>query len=67
MNFVNNIIQINFDRLPLADKLTITELGRPLPDIKLSQTCERTAENRSFTRRFSKDIYKKTTGYVGVK
>ena len=43
MNAVNYIVE-NFDRLPLADKLKIKQLGRPLPDIKLSQTCERKAE-----------------------
>ena len=59
MNTVNYIVKINFDSLPLADKLKIKELGGPLPDIKMSQTCERKAEKRAFTRRFSKGIYTK--------
>ncbi|CAH1979971.1 unnamed protein product, partial [Acanthoscelides obtectus] len=59
MNSVSNILKNDFTRLSLQNKLEIKQLGRPLPDLKLTQVSERKAEKRSFTRHFSKDTYKK--------
>uniref|UniRef100_A0A6P7GFP9 Uncharacterized protein LOC114336680 n=1 Tax=Diabrotica virgifera virgifera TaxID=50390 RepID=A0A6P7GFP9_DIAVI len=65
MNTVHNILNTNFSNLPLEDKLKIKELGRPLPNLKLTQISERKAENRSFTRHFSRDIYTRNNWICG--
>ena len=40
---------------------------RPLPDLNLTQTSERKAQNRTFTRRFSRDIYNRNNWICGCK
>lgn len=65
MNSISNIIKCNFPSLSLEDKLKIKGLGRPLPDLKLTQVSERRAQNRSFTRHFSRDIYNKNNWICG--
>lgn len=66
MNTVHNILNTNFSNLPLEDKLKIKELGRPLPNLKLTQISERKAENRSFTRHFQETFIQEIIGFVVV-
>nr|CAH7751375.1 unnamed protein product [Callosobruchus chinensis] len=36
-----------------------------MPDLLINQVCERKAENRSFVRHFSRDIYNKNSWICG--
>lgn len=64
-NSVSVLLKTDFNRLPLEDKIKLKELGRPMPDLNLTQISERKAQNRTFTRHFSRDIYNRNKWICG--
>nr|CAI5844592.1 unnamed protein product [Callosobruchus analis] len=62
-NTVQNILKTNFARLSLAEKSRIKLLGRPTPDLNLTQA-DKTSKS-SYTRRFSRQVYKKNKWICG--
>lgn len=62
-NSVQNILKAKFSALPLEVKTKIKTLGRPMPNLNLVQVSKK--DNRTFTRRFNKEIYKKNNWICG--
>ena len=57
MNSVLNILNNKFSRFSLEEKLNIKELGRPMPNIKLTQTSYKS--KKPYSRKFNVDLYKR--------
>jgi len=64
-NSVDYILKANFPLLNLNSKVEIKRLGRPTPVLKLSQTCLKKKEGRTFTRHFTSEIYAKNNWICG--
>ncbi|CAH1961462.1 unnamed protein product [Acanthoscelides obtectus] len=63
-NEVQNLLKGEFSRLPLAEKIIIKSLGRPIPNINLTQA-DKSTKAGCFKRHFKKDIYNKNKWICG--
>lgn len=64
-NTNNTVEQLkkHFSSLPLAEKIKIKNLGKPMPDINIVQITN--SKSRQFKREFKRDIYEKTEWICG--
>lgn len=62
---VEQLLKVKFSTLPLTEKINIKNIGRPTPFINLTRKEVRASEKRSFTRKFSAEIYSKCKWICG--
>ena len=60
---VDNLLKITFSRLSVAEKIEIKTLGRPVPNLSITQTSK--SRNQEYQRKFSPDIYEKCNWICG--
>lgn len=56
MNSVDNLLSAPFSSRTLEEKIQIKELGRPTPNLNLSQKAKG-GKNSEYTRQFNRKIY----------
>lgn len=62
MNSVEYLLEKKFSLHTLDEKNNIKTLGRPMPDLKLTQVIKK--KTRQFTRTFTNDIYTKYNNWL---
>jgi hypothetical protein len=62
MNSVEYLLEKKFSLHTLDEKNNIKTLGRPMPDLKLTQVIKK--KTRQFTRTFTNDIYTKHNNWL---
>lgn len=65
MNSVTALLKTDFSSLPLEEKLGIKRLGRPTPNLNLTQRIEKKTQQRSYSYRFSPETYKQNSWLCG--
>ena len=64
INSVSYLQNTRFSRLSLAEKIRIKSLGRPTPNLIISQGCKG-RNSKSYTRKFSRKLYDDTDWLCG--
>ena len=64
INSVSYLQNTRFSRLTLAEKIRIKSLGRPTPNLIISQGCKG-RNSKSYTRKFSRKLYDDTDWLCG--
>lgn len=63
MNTVDSLLKIPFSQRSFEEKLEIKSLGRPIPDLNITQTGK--AKSSVFKRHFNRNIYTETSWICG--
>ena len=63
MNSIQCLLQTPFSRRSLEDKIQIKTLGRPTPNLNISQKSK--SKNHSYQRQFNSNIYKENSWICG--
>lgn len=56
MNAIDNLLKMTFSSRNLQEKLTIEELGRPLPDVNIKEKSNGNG-NLEYTKQFHRQIF----------